>query len=125
MIVHPTTGDIYVVIKDVGDSGVYRAGPEGGSLSRVGTVALGLFGLATGADVSPDGRRVAFCTLAGGYELTLDPGTPFDSIWDRRPAAVTLPALEQVEGIAYRLDGDALFVTSEGYPSPLYEIPRL
>ncbi len=125
LIVHPTTGDIYIVVKDVGDSGVYRAGAGDGVLSRVGTVGLGLFGLATGADISPDGRRVALCTLGGGFELTLDPGAPFDSIWDRRPAAVTLPGLAQVEGIAYRLDGDALLVTSEGYPSPLYEIPRL
>jgi hypothetical protein len=38
---------------------------------------------------------------------------------------VAFPGLDQGEGIAYRLDGDALFVSSEGSPSPLYEIPRL
>ena len=39
--------------------------------------------------------------------------------------AVTLPARDQGEAIAYRLDGDALLVTSEGYPSPLFEVPRV
>jgi hypothetical protein len=125
LMVHPVTGDIYVVVKEVGDSTVYRAAPGDGILTRVGTLGLGLFGLATGADISPDGRRVAVCTPVGGYELTLADGAPFDSIWDGEARPVTFPALDQGEGIAYRLDGDALFVSSEGYPSPLYELPRL
>ena len=125
LAVHPTTGAIYVIVKDPSDTGVYRVRPGGDTLTRVGTLNLGLFGLATGADISPDGRRVAVCTPVGGYELTLGPGADFDSIWDERPSPVILPGRAQGEAIAYRLDDDALFVTSEGYPSPLYEIPRL
>ena len=125
LMVHPTTGDIYVVVKEIGDTGVYRARSGEDTLTRVGNLGLGLFGLATGADISPDGRRVAVCTPVGGYELTLAPGAPFDDIWDGPPAPVTFPGLDQGEGIAYRLDGDALFVNSEGSSSPLYEIPRL
>jgi hypothetical protein len=125
LMVHPVTGDIYVVIKALGDAGVYRAHAGDDVLTRVGGLGLGLFGLATGADLSPDGRRVAVCTPVGGFELTLAEGAPFDSIWDSEARPVTFPALDQGEGIAYRLDGDALFVSSEGYPSPLYELPRL
>ncbi len=125
LAVHPDTGAIYLIVKDVGDSGVYRAGAGEDTLTRVGTLGLGLFGLATGADISPDGRRVAVCTPVSGFELTLDPGAEFDTIWDHPPAPVTLPGRPQGEAIAYRLDGDALLLTSEGYPSPLYEIPRL
>lgn len=124
LLVHPVTGAIYVIVKDLAATGVYRAPPEGGTLTRVGVLGLGLFGLATGADVSPDGRRVAVCTPVGGFELTLERGADFDTIWDRTPVPVALPGRAQGEAIAYRLDGDALFVTSEGYPSPLYEIPR-
>jgi hypothetical protein len=125
LMVHPTTGDIYVVVKEIGDAGVYRARAGEDTLTRIANLGLGLFGLATGADISPDGRRVAVCTPVGGYELTLAPGAPFDDIWDGPPAPVAFPGLDQGEGIAYRLDGDALFVSSEGSPSPLYEIPRL
>ena len=125
LMVHPVTGAIYVVVKGLGDSGVYRADAGDDELTRVANLALGLFGLATGADISPDGRRVAVCTPVGGYEFTLAEGASFDSIWTSEARLVTFPPLEQGEGIAYRLDGDALFVSSEGYPSPLYELPRL
>ncbi len=125
LMVHPTTGDLYVITKAIGDTRVYKARPEGGVLTRVGALGLGLLGFATGADISPDGRRVAVSTLVGGFELTLDGGSGFDAVWARPPAAVTLPGRVQGESIAYRLDGDALLVTSEGYPSPLHAVPRL
>ncbi len=125
LAVHPETGTIYVIIKDPTDTGVYRAPAGGDTLTRVGTLGIGLFAFATGADISPDGRRVAVCTPFAGFELTLGPGADFDTIWSLRPAPVALPGRAQGESIAYRLDNDALFVTSEGYPSPLHEVPRL
>lgn len=125
LAVHPDTGAIYVIVKDLTETGVYRVRAGGDTLTRVGTLGLGLFAFATGADISPDGRRVAVSTLGAGFEYTLDAGADFDTIWHLRPAPVTLPGRAQGESIAYRLDGDALFVTSEGSPSPLYEIPRL
>jgi len=125
LMVRPTTGDIYVITKEAGDTGVYKARPEGGVLTRIATLGLGLFGLATGADISPDGRRVAICTPFGGHELTAATSdAAFDDIWTRRPSPVTLPVRDQGEAIAYRLDGGALLLTSEGYPSPLFEVPR-
>ena len=125
VMVHPVTGDVYVVIK-AADAGVYRGPPEGGTLTRVAVVGLGPLGLVSGADISFDGRRVVFCTPFGGFELTLDAAHagPFDAIWARSPVAVALPPRSQGESVAYRLDGDALFLTSEGYPSPLFEVPR-
>jgi hypothetical protein len=127
LMVHPDSGDVYVVVKGQGDAGVYRGLSEGGVLQRVATLGLGPFGLVTGADISPDGRRVALCTPIAGYELTLAHGSaePFDAIWKRPPVAVPVPARAQGESIAYRLDGNALYLTSEGQPSPLFEVPRL
>ncbi len=128
LMVHPTTGDLYVLTKSAGDTDVYRAPPEGGVLTRIAGVSLGLLGLATGADISPDGRRVAICSPLGGFELTLDTAardrSGFDAIWDRPPVDVALPPRRQGEAIAYRLDGEALLVTSEGHPSPLFEVGR-
>ena len=133
LMVQPTTGDVYVVTKAVGDAGVYKGPPEGGVLTRIATLGLGPFGLVTGADISPDGRRVALCGPFGGFELTADgadpatPATPaadFDAVWGRPVVDIVLPARGQGEAIAYRLDGDALLLTSEVYPSPLFELSR-
>jgi hypothetical protein len=126
LMVHPTTGDLYVVTKALGATAVYKASPDGGELTRLATLGLGPLALVTGGDISPDGRRVALCTLLAGYELTVDPADSagFDAVWTRAAAPVALPGRAQGEGIAYRLDGDALLLTSEGYPSPLFEVPR-
>jgi hypothetical protein len=124
LMVHPTTGDLYVVTKALGATAVYQAPPEGGALTRVATLGLGPLALVSGGDISPDGQRVALCTLLGGFELAVDPAdrAGFASVWSRPAVAVALPGRTQGEGIAYRLDGNALLVTSEGYPSPLFEV---
>ncbi len=125
LMVHPTTGDIYVVTKDI-PTGVYKAAPGASALTRVTTLQLGTPGFVTGGDISPDGRRVILCTLATGVELVLPdtPGVAFDEIWAQAPSAVILPRRAQGEAIAYRLDGNAVITTSELSSSPLHEVPR-
>lgn len=126
LLVHPTTADLYVVTKDPLTAGVYKAGPEG-VLERIAGLAVGA-ALVTGGDISPDGRRAALCTYAGGFELELPAGagTPdgFDAIWRQPPQPVELPTRIQGEAVAYRLDGKALLTTSEGAPAPLQEVER-
>ena len=126
LLVHPTTGDIYVVTKDL-PAAVYKASPGATTLTRVATLSLGTPGFVTGGDISPDGRRVALCTLGAGVELTL-PATAgdgaFDEIWSQPAMPVTLPRRAQGESIAYRLDGNALLTTSELPRSPIHEVPR-
>ncbi len=141
LMVHPTTGDIYVVTKDI-PAEVYKAAPGASTLTRVTTLQLGTPGWVTGGDISPDGRRVILCTLATGVELAL-PDTPdtsgtsgtdtsgpdtavigFDEIWAQPPSTVILPRRAQGEAIAYRLDGNAVITTSELSHSPLHEVPR-
>ena len=70
LMVHPTTGDIYVVTKDI-PAAVYKASPGSSTLTRLATLQLGTPGFVTGGDISPDGRRVILCTLATGVELAL------------------------------------------------------
>jgi hypothetical protein len=130
LLVHPTTGDLYVVTKAAASAGVYKlAAPFGASqvntLARVATLhGPGYFGaLVTGADISPDGRRVALCDYASGYELTLPEGSKdFDDVWRQKPTVVPLGARGQGESVCYRLDGAALLATSEGTPTPLIEV---
>ncbi len=130
LAVHPSTGDIYVVTKANSSAGVYKlAAPFDpkvvNTLEKVATLrGPDFFGtLITGADISPDGRRVALCDYAQGYELTLPAGAAgFDEVWRQTPTALSLGPRLQGESVAYRLDGAALLATSEKSPAPLFEV---
>ncbi|HVL05040.1 MAG TPA: hypothetical protein VM388_03580 [Acidimicrobiales bacterium] len=133
LAVHPTTGDLYVVSKDAQSAKVYKAAApldpaKVTTMTQVGTIRLGPGnrGLEqiTGADISPDGRRVAVSTYAQGYELEVPAGGVFDDVWSQPPAPVALGPRLQGEAIAYRLDGKALLTTSEIVPSPLHQVER-
>jgi hypothetical protein len=130
LLVHPATGDIYVVTKRGDEAGVYKlaAGFDASAVSTLARVATlhgpGFFGsLITGGDISPDGRRVALCDYATGYELTLPEGSKsFDDIWRQKPTVIPLGPRRQGESVGYSLDGAALLATSEGSPAPLFEV---
>ncbi len=130
LLVHPATGDIYVVTKRGDEAGVYKlaAGFDASTVNTLARVATlhgpGFFGsLVTGGDISPDGRRVALCDYATGYELTLPEGSKsFDDIWRQKPTVIALGPRRQGESVAYSLDGAALLATSEGSPAPLFEV---
>ena len=130
LAVHPTTGDIYIVTKANAEAGVYKLAapfdPKAvNTMTKVATLrGPDFFGtLVTGADISPDGRRVALCDYAQGYELMLPDGSKnFDEVWRQTPAAVSLGPRLQGESVAYRLDGAALLATSEKTPTPLFEV---
>jgi hypothetical protein len=133
LLVHPTSGDLYVVTKEASGAGVYKAAApldpaRVAPLTRVAELPFGAggpFDQVTGGDISPDGRRVVFCTYAQGYELLLPEGAPsFDSVWAVPPVAVALGPRLQGEAIAYRLDGRALLTTSEGSSSSLQQVER-
>lgn len=134
LAVHPTTGDVYVISKDAQAARVYKAAApleassRATTMTQVGTIRLGAGtrGLeqVTGADISPDGHRVALSTYAQGYELEAPAGGPFDDVWSQPPAPVVLGPRLQGEAIAYRLDGNALLTTSEIAPSPLQQVER-
>ena len=134
LLVHPATGDVYVVTKDAQAAAVYKAAApldasRPATMAHVGTVRLGTGDRGaeqvTGGDISPDGRRVALSTYGQGYELELPAdATAFDGIWSQRPTAVALGSRVQGEAVAYRLDGRALLATSEIAPSPLLQAER-
>lgn len=133
LLVHPRTGDIYIINKtNTEDAGVYKlAAPRRFSgthtLERVGSISRqGMTGKwFTGGDISPDGRRVVLCDNASAYELELPAGNSnFDAVWSRPLAPVPLGERKQGEGVAYSHDGSSLFATSERLPTPLIEVAR-
>jgi hypothetical protein len=131
LLVHPTTGDLYIITKvALAKPVVYKASPpfdpdQVTTLKRLGEVKVpSIFGgVLTGGDISPDGKRVALCDYFQGYELLL-PATAssFDDIWKQQMVGFDLGKRKQGESIAYRLDGKAVLATSEGKRTELIQV---
>ncbi len=133
LLVHPVTGNIYLITKTpFAHPAVYEApaplNTKGlTTLTRLGELKVPslLGGIITGGAISPDGKRVALCDYLQGYELVL-PGEKesFNTIWKRPMKSIDLGQRKQGEAITYRLDGKALLMTSEGLPTPLIQTVR-
>lgn len=132
LMVHPITGEIYVLSKSKNEpSGVYRLKPEFGEsvqiaslISKV-TVPAVPNGLLTGGDISGDGRHVALCDYFYGYEITLpDSAKSFDEIWTQKPIRLDIGKRNVGEAIAYSQDGNSVLSTSEDRNAPIYRVNR-
>ena len=133
LLVHPVTGDLYIVIKVfLSNPAIYKAqAPLNGqnviTLAKVGELKLPslVAGTLTGGSVSPDGRRVIFCDYLEGYELELPTRSQtFDEMWKQPAKVVDLGKRPQGEAVAYRLDGAAVLATSEGLHATIFRVQR-
>jgi hypothetical protein len=138
LLIHPLTGDLYIITKVRGAAArVYKLrapAPKSrlSTLSYVGEFRFpNLFlGFITGGAISPDGRRVIISDYLGACELILPDkrGIAFDEIWRQSPLPVNIGGFpgvrRQGEAICYRADGLAILATSEGLPCPLIEVAR-
>jgi hypothetical protein len=133
MLVHPQTGDIYIVTKhNKVPAHVYKVKPQFGqpgiqTATKLGDVAMPAEppGRITGGSISPDGKRVILCDVESGYELVLPAGEAnFDAIWKQKPVVVDLGKRKQGESVTYNADGTAIFAGSEKKDSPIFVIRR-
>jgi hypothetical protein len=133
LLVHPTTGNIYIVNKvPIANPVVYEAtapftAGQLVTMRRLGEIRVpSIFGgVVTGGSISPDGRRVALCDYFQGYEIVLPASSKdFNDIWKQRMTGFDLGKRKQGESITYRLDGKAFLATSEGKQSPLIQVIR-
>lgn len=134
LLVHPRSGNIYVVTKQVfGNPHIYEAtmplvsAGQTITLRHLGELEIpSMFGgIITDGAISPDGTRVVLCDYLRGYELVLKSASAdFKTIWKQPMATIDLGSRKQGEAITYRLDGRALLATSEGSPAPLLQILR-
>ncbi len=132
LLVHPDSGDIYVITKQRNTAaGVYRVKPGFGgppvTAEKLGEIAVPAIpnGFLTGGDISPDGKRLMICDYFAAYEFTLPPGARvFDEIWKQKPVSIDLGERDQGEAIGYSADGSSLFATSEGKHPPLIRVHR-
>ncbi|HEY0051242.1 MAG TPA: hypothetical protein VGB68_18245 [Pyrinomonadaceae bacterium] len=133
LLVHPGSGDIYVLTKRLsGASAVYKlkAGfdlNKTNTLEKIADFAVPAIpnGLLTGGSISPDGKRVVVCDYFAAYEIVLPKQAKnFDEIWKQKPQKIELGQRAQGEAIAYAADGKAIYATSEEKGSPLIEVKR-
>ena len=133
LLVHPSTGNLYIMTKVAFANPVVYEAPaplntgKPITLRRIGEVRVpSIFGGAiTGGSVSPDGRKVAFCDYFQGYEMVLPASSRnFNDIWKQTMTGFDLGKRKQGESIAYRLDGNALLATSEGTDTDLLQVER-
>jgi hypothetical protein len=135
LMVHPRTGDLYVVIKSRERNGVYKATAplstkRTNRLKHIANVDLPggalltlVVGRITGGDISPDGRRVVLCDYLQGWEASV-PGGEFDQVWKAKWRSIGLGPRGQGEGVAYSSDGRSVLATSEGKEFTLVEVTR-
>lgn len=131
LLVHPATGNLYIITKAMLKNAVVYEAPAplvAGkviTMRRIGELRIPslMGGVLTGGSISPDGRRVAVCDYIQGYEIVLPASSKnFDDIWKQKITGFNLGQREQGEAITYRADGKALLATSEGKRPPLIQV---
>jgi hypothetical protein len=78
--------------------------------------------MATGMDISPDGRRCVILTYTLAAEYARRGDETWKAAFSRPPRELVMPARKQGESICYGPDGVTLYLTSEGRPTPLWKV---
>jgi hypothetical protein len=139
LMVHPKTAEIYVVDKRFqGDSSVYRIprSPESDKTGskkapavavEVGRIRLdaqmGFASMITAGDISPGGTEFTVRTYLATYTFCAD-GDAFESALKAQPVTSKTPFMLQSEALGYDRGGEAIWITSERRPSPMYRMER-
>lgn len=133
LMVHPKTGEIYILSKRISEpSGVYKLRKnydlqKTNRLEKIADLTVPAIpnGFLTGGDISPDGSRVILCDYFNAYEIVLpEKAGKFDEIWKQKPVIVELGKRAQGEAVGYSADGRAIFATSEKENSPMIKVSR-
>lgn len=141
LLVHPKSGQLFVVTKTYAEeSTVYaapmplRPSPAVNVLEPVATIVFppssshipnnppfGATGRlnATGGDIAPDASRVAIRTYVDAWEWTVPP-CDFAKAFSGEPRRVELPPTNQGEAIAYTSDATSLVISTEGANAPVH-----
>lgn len=98
------------------------------TLQKIGAYAFSgpaLFSyLTTGGDLNPDETRFVVRTYTHAYEWKLPRDKNWKNVtWSTPIARWELPAAKQGEAICYSADGKKYFLSSEGVPAPIWEMP--
>lgn len=125
LLVHPKTGDIYVVTKhETKSAEVFKIGEKTEKIADF-TVPSIPYGFLTGGEISPDGKRIIICDYVAAFEIKLpENGNNFDEIWKQTPNRIELGERKQGESICYSADGTKIYAGSEKKNSPMIRVDR-
>ena len=142
LFVHPASADLFIVTKR-GPRGVaarvytLRADTLSWNSTRIHVLQFVTdlsitVGMATGADITPDGRHVVIRNYFTAYEFTAPADSPFEALFNQTPENTLFLRECQGEAICYSADGGSFITTSEARheffcPSrmPVYVIPAV
>ena len=129
LLVHPVSGDLYIVTKGPGTRAkVFKA--DAPLAPKMELVEIASFEIAdnfpalTAGDISPNGKRVVFSTYIAAYEKKVPTAGGFDAVWGAPTTKVDVGPTTLREGIAYSLGGRTILTTSEGAGSALMAVRR-
>ena len=127
LLVDPLTKDIYIIAKRELFCKVYMAAyPQSTTKSTVLTrVALLPWPLATGGDVSPDGREVIVRGYYNASLWTRPAGEPLWRAFSGPRVDVPVAAEPQGEGICFDTAGQGYYTISEGVNPAIYYFERI
>ena len=139
LLVHPRTGQLFIVTKGLQGSALYAAPRtlQPGKTNRMTKVASVSFNrlsssvnslgdavrrlLCTGGALSPDGTRLVLRTYTDAYGWKIPNGN-IAAVFGSQPARIVLPETRQGEAITYSHDGASLITTTEGANAPVHEL---
>lgn len=138
LLVHPVTGDLYVVTKrDSRGRAVARVYRLAAASIRWNAKSVHVLefvtdlskvvpSMVTGGAAARDGRRIVLRNYLAAYEFTLPEGRAFDTIFQEKPQVIYLLGEPQGEAICYAANGD-LITSSEaivmGPRFPIFIVP--
>ena len=125
--IDPQTRTIYLVSKVYGDRCKVYSLPwperESSTLLVARAIATLDIPAATAMDISPDGLRAIVLTYGDAVEFVRGPEETWAQGFSRSPRLIRMPERAQGESVCYGPDGKTIYLTSEGNPSPLLEVP--
>lgn len=135
LLVDPTTGDLYIVVKSGdGVSPVFRAAAPlstAGSITltqvamlRFGTAPLSGGRTTTAGDISPGGDEIAIRTYDAAYLWRRAPGMTVAAALAGMPCRLPLSLELQGEALGFAADGSGYYTVSEGTTPPIYFYAR-
>ena len=93
------------------------------ALRVVHAAELSVPGLTTAGDMSPDGRRLVVLTYRDAFLFERAPDEAWPAALAREPRRLPMPARKQGEAICFDPEARAVWLTSEGAGTPVWEVP--
>lgn len=122
LLFDPRTKNLYIATKKKGGPArVYRVGPFVPSGRVVATLVTSVnVSLATGGDISRDGRFIALRTTTDAYVWPRRSGETLEEALARPPCPMAVAPEPQGEAFAFFADGSGFVTLSEGESQPMH-----